>query len=925
MSKRSLKLLEDSEQDAPLKKDIKELGIILGNVLKEQEGLKLYEIEEKLRALTKELRTDYKESTRKKIKRLIASLSLEDSHKVVRAFSTYFILVNAADEIHRIRQTRISNINKNAAGLRSFDNVFEKLRELKLSKQDVINILNSIEILPVFTAHPTEATRQTILRKILKISQLLLQREIKKNTVEEENEIKSLLQTEVTLLWQSNEIRFHKVTVQDEIQRGLFFFKDVLYDIIPEFYLILNNKIQEYFGVDQPVPPLIKFGSWMGGDRDGHPFVSVQITKSTLQNNRNQIINLYLRDLENLYATLSPSINLVKVSKALHNSVERERKQYAVENTDGLVRDPSEIYRTKLFLISLKLRNILNCKENGYANPKELLADLKLMYNSLILNKGITIANSVLLPFIYKVQTYGFRFVSLDIRQNSSMLRASIDDLFSLTELQSEFNLLDETHKIELLTNELSSSRPLKNTFSKIKTTTRQVLNEISIIKWGKINISPDSCNDYIISNCSSVSDVLSSLLLAKEAGLLEVDKGKIVSSDLDILPLFETIEDLRNCTGIMESLFRNKLYSMHLRLRNSTQKIMIGYSDSNKDGGIVTSNYELYKAQINLKQLCDKHKIKLVLFHGRGGSVSRGGGPVFPSIMAQPRGTIEGKIKITEQGEMISSKYLIPDIAKTSLELITSAVILSSSYSIYKKDSDVLGRYENIFDEISESALIAYRKLITHSSFIEYFRKVTPIDIIEKIEIGSRPASRKKTNDIRSLRAIPWVFSWTQNRQTISGWYGFGSSINNYINNKNINWDIIRVMYDEWDFFKILVDNIEMVLMKTDMVIGKEYLSLCENSPECKKIFKMINHEYDLSCDAVLKITRKENLLDTNKSLQRSLLLRNPYIDPLSFIQVKYIKAFRNKNLSSKKKKELLHLLRSTVNGIAGGIRNTG
>ena len=351
----------------------------------------------------------------------------------------------------------------------------------------------------------------------------------------------------------------------------------------------------------------------------------------------------------------------------------------------------------------------------------------------------------------------------------------------------------------------------------------------------------------------------------------------------------------------------------------------MIGYSDSNKDGGIVTSNFELYKAQKNLKKLCDNEKIELILFHGRGGSISRGGGPVSQSILAQPAGTIEGKIKITEQGEMISSKYLIPEIASQSLEFITSAVLVASVESKYKKAEDKFDTYSDIFEKISSNALESYRLLINYKNFAEYFRTATPIDIIEQIEIGSRPSSRKKNKDFKSLRAIPWVFSWTQNRQTISGWYGFGHSINKCVDEKITSWEEIRKMYDEWEFFKMLVNNIEMVLLKTDMIIGKEYVSLCRNKKTAEEIFEMINKEYELSVKTVLKITGENELLEHNKSLQSSLLLRNPYIDPISFIQLRFMKQYREKNFPKSKKDKLVSLLRITVNGIAAGVRNTG
>ena len=926
MNKISLNKLEASEKDAPLKRDIRELGFILGNILKEQEGEILYETEERLRALTKSLRTEYDEKTRREIISLINSLSIEDAYKVVRAFSTYFILVNAADEVHRIRRYRETILLDSAPPGNSIEEALHSLKNSSgLNKNQIEKVLNNINIIPVFTAHPTEATRQTILRKILKISQLLLERELLKNTAEEEEEIKAQLQTEITLLWQSNEIRFHKVTVRDEIQRGLFFFKDVIYEIIPKFYLILNSKLKNEFNFKKPSPDVLHFGSWMGGDRDGHPYVTVDLTKETLLNNKNQIINLYLRDLPPLYTSLSSSLNIIKADKKLQQSVENEMRLLDFRIADGIMRDPSEIYRTKLLLISEKLQLTIDNKENGYSNAGELLADFQLIYNSLVKNKGEIIADNKILPLIYKIKTFGFHLVRTDIRQNSPMLHSAINDILNYSEVSPDFESLDEGEKIKILTREILSARPLKNSFSNLQDMTKQIIGEIELINWGKRNISPEACNDYIISNCSTVSDVLTALLLAKEAGVVIVQQGEIIKSNIDILPLFETIEDLRKSQEVMLSLFNNKAYAAHLKIRNKRQKIMIGYSDSNKDGGIVTSNFELYKAQKNLKKLCDKEKIELILFHGRGGSISRGGGPVSQSILAQPAGTIEGKIKITEQGEMISSKYLIPEIAHQSLEFITSAILIASAESKYKKAEDKFDEYHNIFEAISSNALESYRRLINYKSFPEYFRTATPIDIIEQIEIGSRPSSRQKNKDFKALRAIPWVFSWTQNRQTISGWYGFGYSINKCIDEELTSWAEIKRMYNEWEFFKMLVNNIEMVLLKTDMIIGREYVSLCKNKKAANEIYEMINNEYELSIDTILKITGENDLLDHNKSLQSSLLLRNPYIDPISFIQVKFIKQYREKSFPKSKKDKLVSLLRITVNGIAAGVRNTG
>jgi len=936
MSKRSLNHLEDFSEDTPLKRDIKELGIILGNVLKEQAGHGVYETVEILRALTKQLRSEPlntgSRSIREEIVTVINSLSIEKAIKIIKAFSIYFILVNAADEVHRIRIQRNYTLQNKPPETGSLTSVLMQLKSNKVSKENIKKILGQLEIIPVFTAHPTEATRQTILRKILKISRLLLARELYNNSTDETDEIRLKLQTEITLLWQSNEVRFRKVTVKDEIQHGLFFFKEVLYDLIPDFYQSLNKKLKTIYEINDASPSLFKFGSWVGGDRDGHPFVTVDITKNTLLNNKRQIIGLYERDLEQLHTSLSSSLNVIAVNKELSKSIVADRTILGTNTEDKIPRDPSEVYRAKLMLIGRKLERTKQIPGTsstqagtGYNNSVEFLDDLYLMYKSLAENKGKVIADTNLLPIIYKVKTFGFRFAAMDIRQNSSLLASAISEILRYAELQKDFNSLNEPDKIKILTTEILNSRPLRNKFSGLSLETMQIINEFAVIKWGKDNIAFNTCDDYIISNCSSVSDVLTALLIAKEAGLINTADKKIFYSHFDILPLFETIDDLRKAHIVMQELFENPAYAQHLILRGNVQKIMLGYSDSNKDGGIVTSNYELYKAQKNLKKLCDSRRIELILFHGRGGSISRGGGPVNKSILAQPEGTIEGKIKITEQGEMISSKYLIPEIAVKNLELMASAVLSTTAGSKLNNIRDKFDKYSSLFENISSNALLVYKELINHHDFFDYFRSITPIDIIEHIEIGSRPSSRNRSKELRNLRAIPWVFAWTQNRQTISGWYGFGSAIDHCIQNKTASLEDIKNMYREWEFFQVLVSNIEMVLMKTDMIIGREYLSLCKDLKKGKKIFDMIDYEYELSCRTVLAITGEENLLDHDKSLQRSLLLRNPYIDPISFIQVKFIKQFRKRNIPKSKKESLLMLLRSTVNGIAAGVRNTG
>ena len=917
------KNIQDAK-DAPLHRDIRELGAILGKVLIEQEGKDFFDLEERLRLLTKSLRSNYSLETKCEIDALIDSLDLDKANKIVRAFLYYFLLSNTADEIHHIRRQRAHAISDGTPQRGSMEEAVSELSKSGHTFDFVKQILNLTKVVPVFTAHPTEATRQTILQKLLKISELLLRRETTMLTPDEVSDLRKQLHAEITMLWQTNEIRMNKVTVHDEIRRGLFFFREILYDTIPAFYEKLNRMLLNLFDVELAAPVILKFGSWIGGDRDGHPFVTAEVTKSAFQLQKRQIISLYIKDIDGLYDTMSTSTRLVSASRKMIESVENDKSSLSEQVTEEDLKDESEIYRVKVFLIYHKLKNTLDGKSHGYRSADEFINDLEVMYHSLLANKGEIIAESKVLPLLYKVKTFEFYLASLDIRQNSSVLLNAVSELMRKSEVEEKFAELDERFRVRILTREILNARPLVNPNLSLSTETAEVMSEFDAMVYGKDNAGEEACTDYIISMSSSVSDVLTAMLFAKEAGLVKVREGKVIQSRLDILPLFETIEDLGQAHIVMTNLFKNDAYIQHLHLRNMAQKIMIGYSDSNKDGGIVTSNFELIKAQINLKRICDKFGVKLVLFHGRGGSVSRGGGPLNQAILAEPIGTIQGEIKITEQGEMISSKYAMPEIALRHIELTTSAVILSTA----KYKSGAKGSYKKhlpTFEIISKAAMEHYRELVGHTDFLDYFRSVTPIDVIERIEIGSRPPMRNNGTNLKDLRAIPWVFAWTQNRQLISGWYGFGYALEKTVEDGVASWKDLSGMYHDWEFFKALTDNIEMVLMKSDMVIGREYLRLCGKKEPSEKLFEMIKEEYDRTCRAVLNITGEKNLLDSNPSLQRSLRLRDAYIDPISLVQIKFLQMYRDSESENGKRQEILDLLRSTVNGIAAGMRNTG
>lgn len=906
-----------------LRNNIRELGYILGEVLIEQEGRPLFAKVEKLRALTKELRNEPKPGTRTRITKIVAGLDQDEAYNIVKAFSVYFILVNAADEVSHILQRKHPD-NNNLSEPDYLSGTINELKKHHISKGRISRILDQIEIIPVFTAHPTEATRQTILRKINNISRYLLERELQIQSPVQQDRIRDKIKTEITLLWQSNEIRFHKVTVRDEILRGLFFFKNVFYPVLADFYAGLQHAFASGLDYHDPLPPMIRFGSWIGGDRDGHPFVSADITRQTLRLHREEIIRLYMQELNSIYEALSTSLLISGATRILTDSVQRGQSALGITPTDNKLRESSEIYRAKLYLIHKQLELTLNGDKNGYSNVAEFTNDLQLMADSLNRHRGELIVRNLLRPFMQKVATFGFHFVRLDIRQNARLIDAAVTEIIGQALPEIKYRQLEDSAKIELLTREITNPRPLTNTFSQLSDDTQKIIGEFALIRYGSREIDPKAVGDYIISNCSGITDVLQALLLSREAGLLTIENGHIVKSVVDILPLFETIGDLRNAAGIMAGLYANAVYREQLISRGRIQKIMLGYSDSNKDGGIVTSNYELYNAQIKLSDQAREHHLELSIFHGRGGSISRGGGPVYESILAQPDNSVNGRIKITEQGEMISFKYLMPDNAIRSLESVTSAVLIKTFLTGEKPGRHRFQKYNDAFAPIAQLAFEHYRRLVTDENFLEYFRSVTPIDIIEKIEIGSRPPARKKKKDLASLRAIPWVFSWTQNRQTLSGWYGFGTAIESALDKKLVSRQDLKSMYRNWPFFRTLVQNIEMVLMKTDMLIAREYVSL-NKAAYIQKIFEMIEVEYTRSVKFLLMITGETELLEHNPVLRRTLTLRNPYLDPINFIQVELIRKYRDSRTSSKRRERLLHVLRSSVNGIAAGVRNTG
>jgi len=917
----------DFDQEKPLRSNVRFLGNLLGEVLIEQEGRRIFDIEERMRFLTKEMRRDYVRDLKEELVSIIRSLDHNEIYNVTRAFTTYFKLVNIAEQNHRIRRRReykfISDIKDSKEG--SLESLFYQLKKEKVAFNKFKELLERMSIEIVLTAHPTEVNRHIVLEKYRLISNLLKELDNPILTSDERENIEKEIRAEITSLWQTEEVPPYLISPLDEARNLHYYFKETIFDAITKIYEELENRIKEHYEAKAVrIPSFIRFGSWVGGDRDGNPHVTHKVTYEVLRIQKKLALEKYIEGIVQIKRQLSSSAKIVTVNPELIESIERD-KDLIPKELD--IKNPLEYYRVKLEYIHKKLLNNLVANENKddnegqcYSSKEELLDDLHIIDSSLRENKGHRLADSKLKKLIRQVDIFGFHLAKLDIRQHSSLHSKAITEI---TERITMINYRDmgEDDRLSWLTKEINNPRPLIPEWLKLSRDTTEVLETLKCVRRCLNEISPGAIDTYIVSMTHSASNVLEVLLLAKETGLYYAD-GDSTLSLLNVVPLFETIDDFKRSSEIMRRLYSNQVYQRHLDTRGNISEIMIGYSDSGKDGGLLSASWESYKAQRSLKRVADEFGLRHRLFHGRGGTVSRGGGPTNQAILARPAGTVDGIIKITEQGEVIYSNYSLPEIAEDNLELVTSAVILTSL-----KEEEVKPEWEEVMEEIAENARRIWRALIYEDpDFHTYFRQATPIFIIEQMGIGSRPAKRKKSDRIEDLRAIPWVFSWTQNRHLITGLYSVGSVFNGFIKkNPDNNLKILQDMYNDWSFFKSHIDNIQMTLAKADMWIALEYSFLVKPREVGKRLFEQIRNEHNLTEEVILKITSQEKILDFNPFFQKSIELRDPYIDSLSYIQVGLLRRLSKGDFEAGEGSNLIDNLKLSINGIAAGMKNTG
>ncbi|HSB68907.1 MAG TPA: phosphoenolpyruvate carboxylase [Candidatus Methylomirabilis sp.] len=935
-------LLDPAARDLPLRRDVRRLGNLLGSVLREQAGLSLFEKEEEIRNLTKDLRQASSPAGEAAMTRMTEDLDLPTATQIIRAFTTFLQLVNVAEQIHDIRKLRYEQlVTPGVPRPGSLEHAVAHCKAAGLSAGALQALLHELDITLVLTAHPTEAKRRSILEKTRRISRHLTALDHPLLTPREQEALEAEIVAEITAIWQTDEVRLRPPTVPDEVRSGLFYFEQILWDVLPLLYRDLRHALAaQYPGVPFVVPPFLRFGSWIGGDRDGNPHVTLETTWETLRLHKDLALGKHREGLARLGAALSQSTTQVGVSEELLASLESDEARLGVLRSPADLPNEREVYRRKLRCMRLRLEAALAANAGAAAGPLpepawrytravELMADLAIVQRSLAENRGTRLAAGAVQTLMDQVGVFGFHLAPLDIRQDAGVLRAALAEIARAVRLvDGDIRELHETERQALLTRELRTPRPLVPPFAPWSAATADTIELFRLIRRARAEVAPEAITAFILSMTERPSDVLMALLFAKEAGLVQRDVEGVVSQ-IDLVPLFEKIHVLRAAPGIMSALYANGPYREHLAARGGIQEVMLGYSDSSKDGGYLTSNWELYVAQEGLAAGAAGHGIRLRLFHGRGGTVGRGGGPMHEAIHAQPRGTVRGKIKITEQGEMIYYKYGDPAVAARNLELVASAVLETSAGT--HGASPVEPSWPAVMSEVSGRAYQVYRALVAEDpDLFRYFEEATPVQEISRLNIASRPAWRHGVSTLEDLRVIPWVFAWVQSRHYLPGWYGMGAGLVSFLaDDPARHLALLRKMYREWPFFGRVIDNAQMTMCKADMGIARRYASLVQDGTARERIFERIRVEYDACREVLLRITEQQDLLDNEPALQRSLRLRNPYVDPLSYIQVSLLRRIRalqgegpETDAAVAALRQPLHL---TINGIATAMRSTG
>jgi len=891
---------------AGLRADVRKLGDLLGESLVRQEGQELLELVEAVRKAVKDGGGDD----------LLSTLSIEQSVQLVRAFSTYFNLANVAEQVHRARVLADARAQGGSWMAKAVDKIAAaqsaKVSGHEFSTEDVNRWINELMVRPVFTAHPTEAARRSVLNKLGRVAKLLDQ----PSTDAQRNQLAET----IDVLWQTDELRVGRPEPLDEAMNALYYLDDLFKLTIPEVLNDFKNEIKR-LGVDLPLDARpLSFGSWIGGDRDGNPNITASITESAMVLQVGHAIRVTIAAMDELRQMLSVSTRITGVSKSLLDSVEEDLKHIPEFEERFKRLNVQEPYRLKATAIVHRLAFTRNRHASGgehvahrdYNNTSELLADLALMRDSLLENRGELMATGLLERTMRTVSAFGLTHATLDVREHSDAHHHTLAFAYG-----DAYKSKNHQERFAILSSELASSKKLD--FKKCDERAQKTLDTFRAVFDIVKRFGPESIETYIVSMTKGSDDLLAAVVLAKQANLVDLSANTAV---IGFAPLLETVAELRAAGEMLEALLSDPGYRKIVELRGNLQEIMLGYSDSNKDAGIATSQWEIHRAQRKLRDVAIKHGIKLRLFHGRGGSVGRGGGPTYDALVALPWGSIDGQIKMTEQGEVISDKYALPSLARENIELMLAASLEATVLNRAPRQSnESLDKWNSCMELISENSFSCYRSLIDHPNLPAYFYASTPVEQLGEMMLGSRPSRRPDAaGGLDSLRAIPWVFGWTQSRQIVPGWFGVGSGLK--AAREAGKSDVIQEMLEHWHFFHTFISNVEMTLAKTDLDMARRYVEALVPK-ELHHFLDVIAAEFKLTCEEILKVTKKESLLGDQPILARTLQVRDAYLAPLHLLQVNLLERVRDH--SGEVDPTLQRALLLTINGVAAGLRNTG
>ena len=893
-----------------LREDRRLLGRLLGEVIREQAGAQTFERVERIRQAAVAFRKE--NAGEGELDALLNALDLDQTMDVVRAFSFFSHLLNIAEDEQQHRRRRAHAAAGSPRRPGSLSYALDQVKSVGFEK--LLAWFGRAQVSPVLTAHPTEVQRQSILDCEREIARLIAQ--------PQSAERDEAIHAEVLRLWLTSMLRLHKLQVSDEVANGINFFRLTFLQELPRLYNEFEHALKERFQVPQLpwLPPFLTVGSWIGGDRDGNPYVDASVLRTAQVLHARLVFEHYLLEVNALGRELGLSGRQAHVPPEVASLAERSGDPSPHRQDEPYRRALTGIYARVAATSEALAQHVaspppLN-KALAYGSADEFAAELAIISGALKAQGAALLASGRLRSLERKVSVFGFHLAPLDLRQSSDMHEQAVDELLARAGTPG-YREMNEAQRVALLEKELSSPRLLRSPYVDYSPLVQKELTILEAAAEGRRRFGARSVARYVISHCDSVSDLLEVGLLLREAGL--VRPGASAPLEIDIVPLFESIADLANCGEVMKKALELPLYRAWVAGRQNEHEVMLGYSDSNKDGGYMASNWALYKAAEALRDVCRPRGVRLRLFHGRGGTIGRGGGPSYEAVLAQPPGTVDGALRLTEQGEVIASKYADPESGRRNLEALAAAT-LEASFTGQKNESGH-ARHVQIMETLAQTAFEAYRKLVRAPGFIDYWRASTPIAELSQLNIGSRPASRKSTQNIEDIRAIPWVFSWSQSRLMLPGWYGFGAAVEDWIATQRGKVEELRAMYRAWPFFRSVLSNLDMVLAKTDLAIASRYASLVPDATLRANVFSAIDAEWHLTRRWLAAITEQAELLADNPTLARSIRNRFPYLDPLNHLQVELLRRHRADGGDER----LLRAIHLTINGVAAGLRNSG